>query len=134
MHKKTLALLITAAVIIASTAVYVLVNKDNPNSAVSSPPNNGTKAEDPNAKDGETVTRLGKVGCLVHKDTSGPVDAMCAIGLQTDDGTWYALGFDDPTATSVLADSRIRVTGTLTTPETRYTSLGTITVTSVEKL
>lgn len=134
MLKKVQVLLIVTALLFAGIAVYALVRNDDQNSAVSSPPNNGSKTENP-GKDGETVTKTGKVGCLAHKDTSGPVDAMCAIGLQLDDGTWYALGSNDPTTTgSIPTDTAVRVTGTLTTPETRYTSLGTITVTSVEKL
>jgi hypothetical protein len=127
MHKKVFILCSIAAVILMGVAGYTLLNQNDTNQSGSGTP---TQPEQ-----GQTVTKTGKVGCLVHKDTSGPVDAMCAIGLQLDDGTWYALGSTDPSIIgSIPTNTAVRVTGTLTTPSTAYTALGTISVASFETL
>ncbi len=78
---------------------------------------------------GATVTKVGSVGCLTSNDTSGPQSAICAVGLKTDDGSWYALGSSDPTVMGGLpSGQRVSVIGTLSTPVTQYQSVGTITV------
>jgi hypothetical protein len=39
------------------------------------------------------ATLSGFETCLPHKDTSGPQTLECALGIKTDDGTYYALDF-----------------------------------------
>lgn len=81
------------------------------------------------------VTVTGKMICLAHKDTSGPVDAMCAIGLDGDDGKNYALGSDDPAFMSgVPTGASVKVTGTFTEQASRYDAAGTIRVIRFERL
>lgn len=41
----------------------------------------------------ERMTLSGNIVCLPHKDTTGPQTLECAFGLQTEEGTYYALDF-----------------------------------------
>jgi hypothetical protein len=93
--------------------------------------------------DNATQTFTGTYVCLPHRDTSGPTTLECAFGLQTDDGSYYAL---DMTAVTILADSintedRVRVEGRLMGPEFKntntwniYNIVGGIKVVGIEKI
>jgi hypothetical protein len=42
------------------------------------------------------LTLTGTYLCLPHRDTSGPQTLECALGLQTDNGDYYAIGLFSP--------------------------------------
>lgn len=87
------------------------------------------------SKEREFMTVSGKIECLPHKDTSGPVDMMCAIGIEADDGTHYALRSDDATlAASVPTGRRVQVEGTFTAQTSQYDSLGVIEIMSLKTM
>lgn len=62
------------------------------------------------------VTLSGTSVCLPHRDTSGPQTMECALGLRTDDGSFYALDLrllETDILTDVPTDARLTVQGTL---------------------
>lgn len=129
--RRKLPLLIIGLTLLASLllAGAFLLTRDDGVQDVTTP--NGTA---PQAKV-ETVTKVGTIGCLEHKDTSGPQITSCAIGIKQDDGISYALNSDDPSTTgSIPTGTRVQVTGTLTEQSTQYDSAGVIHVTSFKKL
>jgi len=136
-RKLTIITLAVLLLLAAGITAYVLTNNSStpPNQSSSSPQNR----KDPQAKKPQTgtpVTVTGMVICLTHKDTSGPQDLMCAIGLKSDDGTSYGLSSEDPSLTgSMPTGQRVKVTGTVTeSQDTKYDMAGTLHVTSMEKL
>ena len=81
-----------------------------------------------------SITITGTITCLAHKDTSGPVDMMCAIGLAGDNGKNYALSSDDPTITgSIPTGQKVTVTGTFKEQTSQYDSAGIIKVQSIKR-
>ena len=74
----------------------------------------------------------GKTVCLPHKNMDGPQTLECAIGFQTDDGTYYGLKNDQAGGELSMAagsDKRFSITGTFDeTPSEKYRDVGTITV------
>ena len=87
----------------------------------------------PPASSGTPITVSGKVECLPKAKPGETTDLSCAIGLQTPDGTRYALTAADPTTTGSLPTGEtVTVTGTVTPPSSQtYDIKGNITVTSV---
>lgn len=91
----------------------------------------------PAPKDRSTVTLEGRLVCLPHKNTSGPQTLECAYGLQTDDGTYYALRDTSGNFRSLAGQPMgepIRLSGTFeqsTSPI--YQVVGTVTITSIEE-
>ncbi|MBC7836938.1 hypothetical protein H7X87_04150 [Acetobacteraceae bacterium] len=75
----------------------------------------------------------GTITCLPHKG-DGPHTMECAIGLKADDGYYYGLtNMNYPDMADV--QDYVRVRGTLTKPgETNYDIVGSIAVTSLEKI
>lgn len=107
------------------------VNSPNSNSSSSSNANNTTPK---NPIKGAPITVTGEIVCLTHKDTSGPVDAMCAIGLTGDDGKNYALSADDPTLTgSIPTGQQVKITGSFAEQSSQYNSAGIIKVESLTR-
>lgn len=49
--------------------------------------------EVPEAMISRRVTLTGRQVCLPHRDTMGPQTLECAMGIQTNDGKYYALDF-----------------------------------------
>lgn len=86
------------------------------------------------SSNGTAITVTGTVTCLTHKDTSGPVDLMCAIGLAGDNGKNYALSSDDPSTTgSIPTGQKATVTGTFKEQSSQYDSVGIINVQSIKR-
>jgi peptidoglycan hydrolase-like protein with peptidoglycan-binding domain len=82
------------------------------------------------------VTVRGTTGCLPPKDTVNPVTALCALGLEAEDGNYYSL---DYSAYSPMAgtdqEGEVEVTGTFTKGEhATWKSIGTIKVTNITKV
>ena len=50
----------------------------------------------------QQVSLTGIYLCLPHRDTSGPQTMECALGMQTDDGAYYALDFNSAQIPSTL--------------------------------
>ncbi|MEO5627264.1 MAG: hypothetical protein ABIQ89_00005 [Candidatus Saccharimonadales bacterium] len=92
----------------------------------------------PIAKDLKAVpiTAQGVVGCQEPKGKSGSQVVNCPIGLKTDDGKIYALNdsLGTPTQGSILKGKKVRVSGTVTHPQTNYKSDGTILVQTINAL
>jgi peptidoglycan hydrolase-like protein with peptidoglycan-binding domain len=83
---------------------------------------------------GKTVTVTGRVECLPAKDNVNPVIALCAIGIKTDDGTYYALEYNtDVSSANLATDERVKITGTLRSGVTHpvFKGEGTIKVKSI---
>jgi hypothetical protein len=79
------------------------------------------------------ITIRGTVGCLPPKNTDGPVIAMCAFGLDAEDGNHYALAArSGQDFTGFDGDQTVEVRGTFRAREDRtWASVGTITVRSI---
>lgn len=70
------------------------------------------------------TTLTGTYLCLPHTDTSGPQTLECALGLQTDEGHYYALDFNlsSTTPPNIPTGSRVTGNGILTPIEHLSTS------------
>ncbi len=130
-------LVVVAAVGFGGWKVYDNINKDNNVSIDTSQPDKYVKGVRPT---GPEITVTGTNTCLMHKDTTGPQTEECAIAIKTDDGKYYGL-IDSTEDYSLISkmDGHVKVTGILTTDqyadsEQKYTSDGTIYITTVEKL
>jgi hypothetical protein len=78
-----------------------------------------------------TVTVKGSVVCLPHKNTDGPTTLECAVGLKSDDGTYYGLSgaANSDLAGAAGSDRQVNVTGTFQEQvNDKYTMKGVITV------
>ncbi len=75
----------------------------------------------------------GKTTCLPPKDTTKPVIAMCALGLEGKDGNFYSLSYDDAMDAGGT-EGTVRIEGTFTrgSHET-WKSVGTIQVSNIEE-
>lgn len=61
--------------------------------------------------------------CLPHKDSSGPQTLECAVGIKTDDGTYYGISGDKNNDLGSLAgsDKKVRVSGVVEkSTDTKY--------------
>lgn len=138
MNKKLIVIGIAIVIVLGGGAVayaaYDNVNKSG-NLAVSSSPNvsDGTPEATQPAGSGTAITVTGKMTCLTPKDTSGPVNASCAIGLTGDDGKNYGLGADDPLLLSAPTGQQVKVVGSFTEQTSIYDSAGVIKVESLER-
>jgi len=128
------AVLLGAVVVILGFGVAAYAgynNQKHKNQATSSSQN---AQQSPANNQGKPLTVTGKMTCLKPKDTSGPQNAICAIGIAGDDGKNYALSADDPTLTgSIPTGQQVKVTGKFTEKTTQYDMAGTIYVTSIER-
>lgn len=87
---------------------------------------------------------MGTVTCLPHADTSGPVTMECAIGLEAEDGKYYALDFNVletseafglETGTRVEAEGLFTPLMALSTDHwAKYNVEGILTVTMLKRL
>lgn len=70
------------------------------------------------------ATLTGTYLCLPHTDTSGPHTLECALGLQTDEGEYYALDFNASSGLppSLPTGSRVTASGTVTPIENLSTT------------
>lgn len=84
---------------------------------------------------GETVSVLGKIVCLPHKNQEGPQTMECAFGLKSELGIYY--GLRDTTENHSLigglpTGDRIRVKGVFRNQaDSKYQQAGVIEMTSV---
>ena len=95
-----------------------------------------TPSPTPSVPLGQKITVKGKVDCLPFKNTGGVQPMMCAIGLQADDGTYWALHDiqNDIVQGKYAGGNKIEVIGTITAYEGPLQVSGTINVTSVRVL
>lgn len=90
------------------------------------------------------TTLQGKMVCLPHKDTSGPVTLECAFGIKTDAGDHYALDtttYFPEEIYNLPMDERVAVSGVITPIEklkedrvSIYAIKGVLRVTGLERL
>ncbi|HVS79816.1 MAG TPA: hypothetical protein VHF05_02465 [Candidatus Paceibacterota bacterium] len=65
-----------------------------------------------------SIAVTGTYLCLPHTDTTGLQTDECALGIQTDDGTYYSLSFGNSQAAfSYKTGDRLNVSGTMTPAE-----------------
>ena len=92
--------------------------------------------EQPSADNQTTIE--GQIDCLPHRETAGGVTLECAIGLRGIDNKYYGLrGLDqqDLISGSLEAGQNVIVTGVLiSSQDSKYDTVGTIEVASVEKM
>lgn len=101
---------------------------------------NGGEAEVDEPRSGE-VAVTGKLGCTPLRSGATPTAAECVLGLQGDDGKFYALDTSkvESTDTGIEPDSEIRIVGTYAPANTssqeasvfRYDGVLTVRVLSV---
>lgn len=85
--------------------------------------------------EGTPITVEGTVGCLPPKDTTKPVIMMCAFGLKTKDGTYYALTDKSARIGAFDGEKTVRIEGTFVEGEhATWASIGTIDVAKVRKV
>lgn len=63
---------------------------------------------------GDSVTYIGTLVCLPHKDTRGPQTLECAYGLRTNDGKYHGLKDDGQLVFGLSINDEVQVTGTIT--------------------
>jgi hypothetical protein len=79
----------------------------------------------------ESITVSGTLVCLPHKDMDSPHTMECAIGIQTDDTTYYGITSDPYDSSLSEVRRKVEITGTLRADSrSQYNSSGIITVTS----
>lgn len=84
---------------------------------------------------GDSVTYMGKVVCLPHKNTSGPQTLECALGLLTNDGKYHALSDENQLILSVNVNDTVQVYGTIIkNTSSIYDIVDTVEVTSITEL
>ncbi|MEO6508853.1 MAG: DUF4173 domain-containing protein, partial [Patescibacteria group bacterium] len=83
-----------------------LVN--NMNGTITSMPVTGTPTEQ-----ATKISVTGTYTCLPHKDTTGPQTMECAFGIQTPDGSHYALRLEQPLIYEFKSGERVTVEGSL---------------------
>ena len=84
---------------------------------------------------GEPITVRGTIGCLPPKDPNKPTIMMCAFGIKTTDGTYYALSDESGKIGTLDQEKFVEVKGTLVKGEhATWKSAGTIAVTSAKKV
>jgi len=122
--RKKLYLGITIAVVSAIGVTAYAWHKSS-----ASPPKNQLPAT------GQTITVTGTIGCLEPKNTDGPQESSCAIGLKQDDGKSYALSSPDPTTVGSLpTGQKVQIRGTFSQQSSKYDAIGLIKVTSLQRL
>jgi hypothetical protein len=86
---------------------------------------------------GTAVTVTGTGVCLPARDTNGPQTLQCAMGIQGNDGFYYALRDSTPDYTylsKIQNGKTITVSGVfMLSAQTQYQSEGTITITGVSQ-
>lgn len=96
------------------------------------------KKDDSPANQQDTVVIEGTVVCLPHKNTSGPQTMECAFGIKDKKGKYYGIKDTDSNyknIQSVPTGKKVRVHGSLgASLDTRYDTVGTIQVTSIDEL
>ena len=104
LSRKTLfALLI---LIVVAVLIGLISPREVPKKETTNTPENVTPFQ---------VTVIGKVVCLPHKDTTGPVTAECAYGLQTPDGAYYALDLTQAgDISNIMTDNSVIIDGMYT--------------------
>ena len=119
MRVKRYVVIGTVVLIIATILTILFIN----NFVVTSP------------KTGAVITVDGTTVCLPHKDQSGPTTLECTIGLQADDGRYWAWrqSVGDRKVLPTPVNSRIQVTGTIIDPlpGEKYDIIGIIDATNV---
>lgn len=83
------------------------------------------------------VTLEGVAVCLPNKNSSGPNTLECAVGLKTDDGTYYGISGDTSHQLSSETGSnrRVKVSGNIEpSTDTPYTITQLIAVSKIEFL
>jgi len=70
----------------------------------------------PHEEQDQSVTVVGNMTCLLHKDTTGPTTLECAYGIASVEGVYYALDLSQVSSdvSSISFDQQIAVTGHLT--------------------
>jgi hypothetical protein len=86
---------------------------------------------------GEPITVEAEGTCLLHRD-SNVATAECAMGIKTNNGTYYAIKdstSDYSLVSQIQTGERVRISGNLVIKEDEiYQSSGTLTVKAVEEL
>lgn len=83
------------------------------------------------------VTLEGVAVCLPHKDTDGPQTLECAVGIKTDDGTYYGISGDtsNKLASEAGSDRRVKISGNIEpSTDTPYNITQLIAVSKIEFL
>jgi hypothetical protein len=120
MKQKRVIVIIIVAVLAILAGITILLNNAQKNN------NNGSNSEQ------TSISIEGRTVCLSHRNMDGPHTLECAIGLKTDDGTYYGLSGDN---TLSVIDRRVRVNGALKKEvDSKYQSEGIIIVASYESL
>ncbi|CAN5188485.1 hypothetical protein BH09PAT3_BH09PAT3_0200 [soil metagenome] len=134
--KKNLYLLIGLVLIVGVAAAAFALTRNS--ESVKSEPSSATTGTQTGAQletTQKTVAVVGTIGCLEPSDATATQASSCAVGLQQDDGSSYALNADDPTTTgSIPTGQRVQVTGVVSQESTSYKIDGVIKVKSIESL
>ena len=93
----------------------------------------GKQFINPNA----AVTLEGVAVCLPHKNTNGPHTLECAVGIKTDDGTYYGVSGDTShqLASEAGSNRRVKISGNIEpSTDTPYNITQLIAVSKIEFL
>lgn len=83
------------------------------------------------------VTLEGLAVCLPHKNTDGPQTLECAVGIKTDDGTFYGISGDtsNQLASEAGGKRRVKISGNIEpSTDTPYNITQLIAVSKIEFL
>ncbi len=85
-----------------------------------------------------TVSVVGEILCLPHKNQNGPQTMECAYGLKAQNGVYYGLSDTDPGYKNIMGipmNSKVEVTGAIDLKaDSKYDTIGTISVKSIKQL
>lgn len=101
--------------ILIAAGLYAILPKNRPAGTVSNtPPQTAVPPQDIVP---QQATLEGVYLCLPHKNAEGPQTMECALGMKTDDGSYYALDMNalaPGQADAFQVNSRIKVEGLIT--------------------
>lgn len=127
-HMERKKLLIACGIVVVLAGILITVATVAANQASNSNAQNTDKTAAP-------IKVTGHLACLKHKGASQnePQTLECAIGLQADNGRYYALKSLPDSSKDIEFSSAVQVTGNLAQPtnDDKYDTDGTITVTDI---
>lgn len=126
-YKILIAAVIFALIYIA-ISVFVMSEKTE-----HSPPQEDNSTQSETFHEDEEIAIEGEITCLSYKDTSGPTELSCALGLQEIDGKSFALRSDDSSLIGTIPTGQnVEIVGNfIPDKNSKYDIVGSIQVTKV---
>lgn len=139
MLKQHRSIIIIVVLVLAAVGLWTFKTqqlKSLPKTGGTQSPPQSIPASTPGTKG--SISFLGQIVCLPHKNQSGAQTMECAYGLKAENGVYYSLK-DSTTGYKIISSAPmnqpVEVSGSLQLQDNpKYDSIGVITISSVEIL